>query len=200
MDMGRMAWVLFGVCAALRPAGRGPADRGAAPDLVAALRHRRSCSQAQFTLANYQTALSLGPGAHRAGQQPDAGLRRGDASACWSWRCWSGSSTARSSRGRGAIEYLVMFPQAVPRLVFGLGAAVGLAQHPDPDLRHAVAAGAGLFHGACCRSACARWPAWCCRSTRAWRNARASAAPAGATRCAPSPCRCSSPASWRPGC
>ena len=40
MDMGRLAWVLFSVCAALRRAGGGAADRGAAHDLAAALRHR----------------------------------------------------------------------------------------------------------------------------------------------------------------
>ena len=40
MDMGRMAWVLFSVCAALRHAGRGLADRGAPLHLAAALRHR----------------------------------------------------------------------------------------------------------------------------------------------------------------
>ena len=40
MDMGRLAWVLFSVCAPLRRAGGGPADRRAALDLAAALRHR----------------------------------------------------------------------------------------------------------------------------------------------------------------
>ena len=40
-------------------------------------------SQSEFTLANYQTALRLGRGAHGADQQPDAGLRRRHRRRCW---------------------------------------------------------------------------------------------------------------------
>ena len=43
--------------------------------------------------------------------------------------------------GSAIVEYVVMFPQAVPRLVFGLGSAMGVAQHPGADLRHALATG-----------------------------------------------------------
>ena len=48
-------------------------------------------------------------------------------------------------RGRGAIEYVVMFPQAVPRLVFGLALLWAWLNIPIPHLRHAVAAGLAYF-------------------------------------------------------
>jgi iron(III) transport system permease protein len=157
MDMGRMAWVLFSVCllyvllAVVLPIAA----------LVFTSLQRFATvilSQAEFTLANYQTALSLGPVRTAMGNSLMLGF--GVASVgvlvmvILVWIIYRSQLV-----GRGAVEYLVMFPQAVPRS-----------------------------------------RASCCRSTRAWRNAPASAAPAGSTRCARSPCRCSSPACWRPGC
>ena len=130
---------------------------GAAADLVPALRHRDPV-QAQFTLANYETAFALGPIRLALSNSLIARRSASPPSASRSWRCWSGSSTARALAGRGRDRV----PRDVPagRAAPGVraGAAVGVAQHPDPDLRHAVAAGAGLFHRACCRSACARSP------------------------------------------
>jgi iron(III) transport system permease protein len=118
MDMGRLAWLLFGVCclyvflAVVLPI---------AALLFTSLQRFATVvlSQAQFTLANYQTALSLGP--VRTALVNSLMLGFGVASvgvlvmALLVWIIYRSQLT-----GRGAIEYLVMFPQAVPRLVFGL--------------------------------------------------------------------------------
>jgi iron(III) transport system permease protein len=118
MDMGRLAWLLFGVCAlyvllaVVLPLGA----------LIFTSLQRFATvilSQAEFTLANYRTALSLGP--VRAAMGNSLMLGFGVASvgvlvmALLVWVIYRSQLV-----GRGAIEYLVMFPQAVPRLVFGL--------------------------------------------------------------------------------
>src|SRR5713101_1845593 len=118
MDMGRMAWVLFSVCllyvllAVVLPIAA----------LVFTSLQRFATvilSQAEFTLANYQTALSLGPVRTAMGNSLMLGL--GVASVgvlvmvILVWIIYRSQLV-----GRGAVEYLVMFPQAVPRLVFGL--------------------------------------------------------------------------------
>ncbi|MBS0222253.1 MAG: iron ABC transporter permease [Proteobacteria bacterium] len=118
MDMGRLAWLLFGVCclyiflAVVLPI---------AALLFTSLQRFATVvlSQAQFTLANYQTALSLGP--VRTALVNSLTLGFGVASvgvlvmALLVWIIYRSQFV-----GRGAVEYLVMFPQAVPRLVFGL--------------------------------------------------------------------------------
>jgi iron(III) transport system permease protein len=118
MDMGRLAWLLFAFCmlyvllAVVLPIGA----------LVMTSFQRFATvilSQAEFTLANYQTALSLGPVRAALGNSLMLGL--GVASAgvlvmvILVWIIYRSQLW-----GRGAVEYLVMFPQAVPRLVFGL--------------------------------------------------------------------------------
>ncbi len=118
MDMGRMAWVLFGFCmlyvllAVILPIGA----------LIMTSLQRFATvilSQAQFTLANYETALSLGP--VRTAMVNSLMLGFGVASigvlvmVVLVWIIYRSQLV-----GRGAVEYLVMFPQAVPRLVFGL--------------------------------------------------------------------------------
>ena len=118
MNMGRLAWVLFGVCllyvllAVILPV--------AALLLTSFQRFATVIlSQAQFTWANYQTALSLGP--VRTAMVNSLMLGFGVASvgvlimAVLVWIIYRSQLT-----GRGAVEYLVMFPGAVPRLVFGL--------------------------------------------------------------------------------
>jgi iron(III) transport system permease protein len=118
MNMGKLAWVLFGVCclyvflAVILPI---------AALLLTSLQRFATVilSQAQFTLANYQTALSLGP--VRTAMVNSLMLGFGVASvgvlimAVLVWIIYRSQL-----RGRGAIEYLAMFPGAVPRLVFGL--------------------------------------------------------------------------------
>ena len=77
-------------------------------------------SDSVFTLANYQTALSTGT----LGQAFVNSLILGLSVATigvpvigvLTWIIYRSRL-----RGRGAIEYVVMFPQAVPRLIFGLG-------------------------------------------------------------------------------
>jgi iron(III) transport system permease protein len=118
MEMGRWAWLLFAVCclyillAVVLPIAA----------LVFTSLQRFATvilSQAQFTLANYRTALSLGPVRTAMGNSLLLGF--GVASvgvlvmAVLVWIIYRSRLV-----GRGAIEYLVMFPQAVPRLVFGL--------------------------------------------------------------------------------
>ena len=118
MDMGRLAWIFFAFCmlyillAVVLPI---------AALLFTSLQRFATVilSQAQFTLANYQTALALGP--VRTALVNSLMLGFGVASVgvlvmtILVWIIYRSRLV-----GRGAIEYLVMFPQAVPRLVFGL--------------------------------------------------------------------------------
>ncbi|HEU5095118.1 MAG TPA: iron ABC transporter permease [Reyranella sp.] len=118
MDMGRLSWLLLGVCllyillAVALPIGA----------LILTSLQRFATvilSQAEFTLANYRIALGLGP--VRTALFNSLTLGFGVASvgvlvmALIVWTIYRSQL-----RGRGAIEYLVMFPQAVPRMVFGL--------------------------------------------------------------------------------
>jgi len=118
MDMGGLAWLLFGVCilyvllAVVLPL---------AALIFTSLQRFATVilSQAEFTLANYQTALSLGP--VRVALVNSLSLGFGVATvgvvlmAFLVWIIYRSKIV-----GRGVIEYLAMFPQAVPRLVFGL--------------------------------------------------------------------------------
>ncbi len=118
MDMGRLAWMFFGVCALyILVAVVLPL----AALIFTSLERFATVilSQAEFTLANYQTALALGP--VRVALMNSLGLGFGVATVgvvLMAFLVW----IIYRSRivGRGVIEYLVMFPQAVPRLVFGL--------------------------------------------------------------------------------
>jgi iron(III) transport system permease protein len=118
MAMGRMAWVLFGLClayifaAVVLPLGvllLTSFERFATVIL----------SQARFTTANYQAAFGF------------AAIRLALTNSLILGVCVATIGVAimavlvwiiyRSrAPGHTAIEYLVMFPQAVPRLVFGL--------------------------------------------------------------------------------
>jgi iron(III) transport system permease protein len=118
MDMGRLAWLLLGVCllyialAVVLPL---------AALVLTSLQKFATVilSQAVFTLDNYRTALELGP--IRVALVNSLSLGLGVATvgvllmALLVWIIYRSRI-----RGSGAIEYLVMFPQAVPRLVFGL--------------------------------------------------------------------------------
>ena len=147
---------------------------------------RRRCRSARCA-PRWSNSLMLGFGV------ATVGVRR-------SWRCWSGSSTRSQLVGRGAIEYLVMFPQAVPRLVFGLALLWAWLNIPIPIYGTLWLLALAYFtvDAAARRAHAGRRGAADRQEPRGMR--RASAAPAGSTRCAPSPCRCSSPASWRRGC
>ena len=77
-------------------------------------------SDAKFTFANYQTAVSLGP--VRSAMLNSILLGLGVATfgvvamALLVWIIYRSNMP-----GRGVVEYLAMFPAAVPRMVFGLG-------------------------------------------------------------------------------
>jgi iron(III) transport system permease protein len=118
MDMGRMVWVLFSVCllyvllAVVLPI---------AALLFTSLQRFATVilSQAEFTLANYQTALSLGPVRTAMANSLMLGFDVASVGVLVMvilvWIIYRSQLV-----GRGVVEYLVMFPQAVPRLVFGL--------------------------------------------------------------------------------
>jgi iron(III) transport system permease protein len=130
MDMGRLAWLLFGVCAlyvflaVVLPI---------AALLLTSLQRFATAllHQAQFTLANYEMALALGPVRTALANSLLLGL--GVASvgviimALVVWIIYRSQLV-----GRGSIEYLVMFPQAVPRLVFGLALLWAWLNMPIP--------------------------------------------------------------------
>ncbi|MGE0701119.1 MAG: ABC transporter permease, partial [Hyphomicrobiaceae bacterium] len=119
MDMGRAAWVLLAVCllylflAVLLPV---------AALLLTSFQTFATVilSQAKFTFANYQEALSLGPVRAALFNSILLGVSVATIGAVvMAMLVWI---IYRSTmRGRGALEYLVMFPSSVPRLVFGLG-------------------------------------------------------------------------------
>ena len=118
MQVGRLAWILFALCLAYVIAAV------VLPLAVLLLTSFERFAtvilpQAEFTLANYETAfgftairlaltnsLILGVGVATVGVAIMTVLV---------WIIYRSRAP-----GHGAIEYLVMFPQAVPRLVFGL--------------------------------------------------------------------------------
>ncbi|CAN5859424.1 iron ABC transporter permease [soil metagenome] len=118
MDMGRLAWLFFAFCmlyillAVVLPIG---------VLIMTSLQRFATVilSQAQWTLGNFETAFSLGP--VRTAMANSLMLGFGVASVgvfvmvILVWIIYRSQLW-----GRGSIEYLVMFPQAVPRLVFGL--------------------------------------------------------------------------------
>jgi len=130
MDMGRFGWVLLGVCllyillAVVLPIAAlllTSFER-----FATALLH-----QAQFTLGNYQMALSLGPVREALVNSLMLGLGVATVGvfvmALVVWIIYRSQLV-----GRGAVEYLVMFPQAVPRLVFGLALLWAWLNMPIP--------------------------------------------------------------------
>ena len=118
MAMGRLAWVLFAACvlyvivAVALPL---------ATLLLTSLQRFATVimSQSQFTLANYETALGFG--AVRQALVSSLGLGVGVATvgvAIMTVLVWI--IYRSKAPGHRLIEYVVMFPQAVPRMVFGL--------------------------------------------------------------------------------
>jgi iron(III) transport system permease protein len=118
MQVGRLAWVLFVLCLAYVIAA---VVLPLAVLLLTSFERFATVilSQAEFTAANYQTAFGFA--AIRLALTNSLVLGVGVATvgvAIMTVLVWI---IYRSrAPGHGAIEYLVMFPQAVPRLVFGL--------------------------------------------------------------------------------
>lgn len=119
MDVGSLRWPLWGICIAYL------AIAVVLPILTllyASLQHLATAfpSAKNFTLDNYRTALSLD--AVRSALWNSLLLGLGTATigvglmGFLSWMIYRSRLP-----GAGAIEYLLMFPQAVPRLVFAFG-------------------------------------------------------------------------------
>lgn len=118
MDMGRLAWLLFGVCL-LYVALAVVVPLGAL--ILTSLQRFATVilSQSEWTFANYRTALALGP--VRTALFNSLSLGFGVATVGVGLMALLVWIIYRSRiKGAGLIEYLAMFPQAVPRLVFGL--------------------------------------------------------------------------------
>jgi iron(III) transport system permease protein len=118
VDMGRLAWPLLVVCCAYVFVAV------VLPMAVLVLSSFQRFAtvilpQSAFTLANYEVALGMG--AVRSAIVNSLGLGIGVATlgvaiiAILVWIIYRSQAP-----GRAVIEYLVMFPQAVPRMVFGL--------------------------------------------------------------------------------
>ena len=119
MDVGRLRWPFLGVCVAyLTVAVILPVLTIA----YASFQHLTTAfpRAANFTLANYQTALSLDAVRSALGNSLLLGLATASIGVLLmgflSWLIYRSRLP-----GAGVIEYLLMFPQAVPRLVFAFG-------------------------------------------------------------------------------
>ena len=130
MDVGRSRWALFGVCVAYL----GVAVILPVLTLLYASFQRLATAFPRadnFTLANYVTALSLD--AVRSALWNSLLLGMGTAGigvvlmGFLSWMIYRSRLP-----GAGTIEYLLMFPQAVPRLVFAFGMLWAWVVFPIP--------------------------------------------------------------------
>jgi iron(III) transport system permease protein len=118
MAMGRLAWVLFAACVAYIVVA---VVLPLTTLLLTSFQRFATVimSQSEFTLANYQTALGFG--AVRAALTNSLILGVGVATVgvgvmtVLVWIIYRSRAP-----GHGLVEYVVMFPQAVPRMVFGL--------------------------------------------------------------------------------
>lgn len=118
MAMGRLAWLLFGLCLAYIAVA---VVLPLATLLLTSFQRFATVilAQSQFTTANYQAALGFG--AVRLALTNSLMLGVGVATvgvlvmAVLVWIIYRSRAP-----GHGLIEYVVMFPQAVPRVVFGL--------------------------------------------------------------------------------
>src|SRR5882672_9454351 len=119
LDMGPITWVLFALCcfyilvAVILPL--------AALTLTSFQRFATVIlTESQFTLANYETALSFGAVGSALGNSLLLGVSVATIGvfvmALLVWIIYRSRVP-----GHSLIEYVVMFPQAVPRMVFGLG-------------------------------------------------------------------------------
>jgi iron(III) transport system permease protein len=118
MAMGRMAWVLFALCVAYVTAA---VFLPLAALLLTSFQRFATVilSQSELTFANYETAFGFG--AVRSALTNSLILGIGVATVGVAIMIVLVWIIYRSrAPGHGLIEYVVMFPQAVPRMVFGL--------------------------------------------------------------------------------
>ena len=101
--------------------------------------------QMQFTLANYETALQMGSVGPAFVNSLILGVSVATIGVVvigvLAWIIYRSRMP-----GRGAAEYVIMFPQAVPRLVFGLGLLWAWINMPIPIYGTLWLLGSGLFH------------------------------------------------------
>jgi iron(III) transport system permease protein len=130
MQMGWIRWVLFAICAAYL------AVSVFLPMLallyVSFLKFATIIPKdIVWTLENYHTAINLGPVRSALGTSLFLGLLTATVGVLvmglLSWIIYRSRTP-----GRGVLEYIVMFPQSVPRLVFGLGLLLGWVIMPVP--------------------------------------------------------------------
>jgi iron(III) transport system permease protein len=130
LRMGAVRWLLFAVCAAyLAVAVFLPM---LALLYVSFLKFATIIPKdIRWTLDNYRTALTLGPVRAALGTSLLLGLLTATVGVLLmgllSWIVYRSRTP-----GRGLLEYIVMFPQSVPRLVFGLGLLLGWVVMPIP--------------------------------------------------------------------
>jgi iron(III) transport system permease protein len=130
MQMGWMRWLLFAMCASyLVVAVFLPM---LALLYVSFLKFATIIPKdIAWTLENYRTAFNLGPVQSALGTSLLLGLLTATAGVLvmglLSWIIYRSRTP-----GRGLLEYIVMFPQSVPRLVFGLGLLLGWVIMPIP--------------------------------------------------------------------
>src|SRR6266566_8178640 len=119
MDVGGLRWPFLGVCVAYLTVAVILPVRTIT---YASFQHLTTAfpRAANFTLANYRTALSLDAVGSALGNSLLLGLATASIGVLLmgflSWLIYRSRLP-----GAGAIEYLLMFPQAVPRLVFAFG-------------------------------------------------------------------------------
>ena len=114
-----MRWPLLGIAWGYIVVGRDPAAPGAL--LLTSFERFATviCRSCNFTLDELRTGSDRWARLVPHCQQPDPGFCIDDRRCCHRRAAWI---IYRSRMpGRGAAEYVIMFPQAVPRLVFGLG-------------------------------------------------------------------------------
>ena len=134
MAMGRLAWVLFAACVAYVVIAVGGCQlAGLLQDFLPAPRDGDPVAE-RIHLGQLPDRLRFRRGAFGPDQQPHprggewpVGRGRRDG-----WCCRYGLSTA-GSPGHSLVEYVVMFPQAVPRMVFGLALLWAWPGDSDPD-------------------------------------------------------------------
>jgi|SwirhirootsSR2_FD_contig_41_4626892_length_2343_multi_3_in_0_out_0_1 iron(III) transport system permease protein len=130
IQMGWRRWPLFGVCVAyLCVAVFLPM---LALGYVSLLKFATVIPKdIAWTLDNYRTAFDLGPIREALGTSLTLGLLTATSGmvlmGLLSWIIYRSHT-----RGAGWLEYIVMFPQSVPRLVFGLGLLLSWVVMPIP--------------------------------------------------------------------
>jgi iron(III) transport system permease protein len=130
MDMGRLRWVLFGVCALYVLVS---VVLPLLTLLYVSFQKLATAfpSQARWTLDNFRTALTMNAVRSALANSLFLGFLTASIGivlmGLLAWIIYRSRLP-----GRGAIEYLVMFPQAVPRLVFAFGMMWAWLSFPVP--------------------------------------------------------------------